>query len=528
MESLGGFRKRVALKVLNPELTNWSDASKRLRDEARVLGLLKHRNIVAVDDLVRLDGRWAVVMEHIEGLDLEVLADGLRSLGSRVPARNAIEICGRIAAALDAAFNGTSSGDALRVVHRDIKPSNVRMTPEGEVKVLDFGIARADLSGREAKTGRVRYGSVGYMSPERLLGDPEVPAGDVFALGSILVELLQGMPLGRCELAPEAHGDQVDAAVGRALGNLPEECSAEDRAALEALIRSTLAYAPDQRPSARQVAQRCNELAPRFPGDELAVWASVMVEQVQAALPDTSEPAGGTLTEEATTAKPTVSNPTLVLEDLTAEPEPEPIDEPAEQAPPPPVSEPEPPPSKGPMWIGMALALALVAGVGWWAWDKSQTPEPVGTPTDIGPAPQDVPEPVADPVVEPPPEPEVAQPDPAPVIPDPAKAKVTRDPVERPPAERAPAAQDPAPAVAADVVRLRSAKFTVPNAASVKATCGDTSGNGPSSVLLRDVPAGVCVIEAQVDGASLRGTFSLTAPAGVTCTPGAGGALSCS
>ena len=77
MVSLGDFRKTVALKVLRPQLGGSSDAAKRLRDEARVLGRLRHRHIVAVDDLIRVDGRWAVVMEYVPGMDLEQLLKSL-------------------------------------------------------------------------------------------------------------------------------------------------------------------------------------------------------------------------------------------------------------------------------------------------------------------------------------------------------------------------------------------------------------------------------------------------------------------
>jgi len=78
MTSLGGFRKRVALKLLNSNWNPDSDAGRRLRDEARLLGRLNHRNIVRVDDLIRVSGRWALVMEYIEGADLEAISEASR------------------------------------------------------------------------------------------------------------------------------------------------------------------------------------------------------------------------------------------------------------------------------------------------------------------------------------------------------------------------------------------------------------------------------------------------------------------
>jgi serine/threonine-protein kinase len=84
----------------------------------------------------------------------------------------------------------------MHLIHRDIKPPNLLLTAAGETKVLDFGIARADFGGREAQTKSVLYGSVGYMAPERMEFE-ELPAGDVYALGTVLFELLDGQPLGK-------------------------------------------------------------------------------------------------------------------------------------------------------------------------------------------------------------------------------------------------------------------------------------------------------------------------------------------
>jgi len=129
MLSLGGFRKEVALKLLKPDWDAASDAARRLRDEARLLGRLRHRHIVKVDDLVRLEGRWAVVMEYVPGVDLERLLAWANETAESVPPAAALEITGAMAQALDAAWNGPGDqGSALRVVHRDIKPSNVRLT----------------------------------------------------------------------------------------------------------------------------------------------------------------------------------------------------------------------------------------------------------------------------------------------------------------------------------------------------------------------------------------------------------------
>ena len=98
-------------------------------------------------------------------------------------ARSSIEIAVEVASALHVVHSATdaATGKPLNIVHRDLKPSNVRVTPHGEVKLLDFGIARAAFPGREAVTGSLRFESAGYVAPERIFG-MDTPAVDIFSL----------------------------------------------------------------------------------------------------------------------------------------------------------------------------------------------------------------------------------------------------------------------------------------------------------------------------------------------------------
>ena len=148
MSDAGGFNKEVALKVMHYEGEAADDIARRLRDEARVLGLIQHRAVVGVNSLVPLKNGWGVVMEYIDGADLS------RVLKSHsIPIAAAVQVVEEVAAALDAAFNTINhiTNEPLRLIHRDIKPSNIRITRRGDVKLLDFGVARADFLSKRPK-----------------------------------------------------------------------------------------------------------------------------------------------------------------------------------------------------------------------------------------------------------------------------------------------------------------------------------------------------------------------------------------
>ena len=206
----GGFKRTVALKVLNADMEGMEDVARRLRDEARLLGLLRHRAILGVDGLVRLNGRWTVVMEFINGADLARV-----SAYAKIPLGPSLELIGEVASALHVAYTTPNAdGVPMGLLHRDIKPQNVLLTAAGEIKVLDFGIARAEFSNREAKTQSVLYGSVAYMAPERLDFE-ELHEGDVYALGVVFYVILTGQAFGKASIRGERHAKHVEDALRR-------------------------------------------------------------------------------------------------------------------------------------------------------------------------------------------------------------------------------------------------------------------------------------------------------------------------
>jgi serine/threonine protein kinase len=171
--------RAVAVKVLGGALAGDGRAAERLRREARAAARLEHPSIARVLDLGEQGGRPYLVMELLEG---ESLAARIGRAGAMAPPE-AARVVAAVADALEAAHRAG-------VVHRDVKPGNVFLTSDGEVKVLDFGIASA--AGEAALTTGELLGTPAYLAPERVLGHPATPAADVYALGVVLYELLAG------------------------------------------------------------------------------------------------------------------------------------------------------------------------------------------------------------------------------------------------------------------------------------------------------------------------------------------------
>ena len=187
--------RNVAIKVLPQIFTHDPDRVNRFKREAKVLAALNHPNIAVIHGLEESGGQQFLVMELVEG---ETLADKLAR--GALPIDEVLRIALQIAEALEAAHEKT-------IIHRDLKPANVKITPDGKVKVLDFGLAKAfeteapnailsnspTLSGAATNAG-VILGTAAYMSPEQAKGFAADPRSDVFSFGTVLYEMLTGKP----------------------------------------------------------------------------------------------------------------------------------------------------------------------------------------------------------------------------------------------------------------------------------------------------------------------------------------------
>ncbi|HUH03975.1 MAG TPA: serine/threonine-protein kinase, partial [Kofleriaceae bacterium] len=165
-----GHAHLVAVKRVLAHLAEDDDFIQMLVDEAKIAGLLRHPNIARVYEFARAHGEYFIAMEHVDGKDMRSILERCRQQKRPMPAQHVAYIGSEVATALHAAHTAVDNrGRPLRIVHRDVSPSNVICSYTGEVKLCDFGIAKATLSKVNTKTGVIK-GKVKYMSPEQALG----------------------------------------------------------------------------------------------------------------------------------------------------------------------------------------------------------------------------------------------------------------------------------------------------------------------------------------------------------------------
>ncbi len=190
---LGGFRKVVVIKRLLAHLAEDDNFVAMFLDEARIAAQLTHPNVCQVFELGQVDGQYFIAMEYLEGVTFSRI---VRNAG-----QDLLDV-GLVTALIQQACEGlhnahelkNAKGEQIHVVHRDVSPSNLFVTSNGILKVLDFGIAKAQGAMAQTRTGTLK-GKYAYMSPEQLLGKELDRRSDVFALGVVLFEALTGRRL---------------------------------------------------------------------------------------------------------------------------------------------------------------------------------------------------------------------------------------------------------------------------------------------------------------------------------------------
>ncbi|MGH7337711.1 MAG: serine/threonine-protein kinase, partial [Myxococcota bacterium] len=238
-----GFAKNVVIKRLLPHLARETGYTAMFIDEAKLTARLVHPKIAQTFELGRVGEQLFIAMEMVDGVDVLSLLREFAARHDKLPADLAVWVAHEVLDALDYAHALPSEdGTPLGVVHRDISPSNILLSRRGDVKLVDFGIARARAPNRHhrTKSGTLK-GKYGYMSPEQVLEQPVDRRSDLFSVGIVLAEMLMGRRLfaapneldvllmvrdarlGRLDEYGKHIGPDLDAIVRRALRKDPDE-----------------------------------------------------------------------------------------------------------------------------------------------------------------------------------------------------------------------------------------------------------------------------------------------------------------
>jgi serine/threonine protein kinase len=185
-----GFEKVVALKRILPHLSDNKEFLDMFVDEAKMVAGLTHPNIVQIYELDRIEKSYYIAMEYVHGRDLRTIMRRAREKGLRMPLDLSLRVVSQVCAALEYAHRKKDDrGRPMEIVHRDVSPQNILISFEGEVKLVDFGIAKAATKASNTDRGALR-GKLLYMSPEQAWGRTIDRRSDVFSLGIVLYEMV--------------------------------------------------------------------------------------------------------------------------------------------------------------------------------------------------------------------------------------------------------------------------------------------------------------------------------------------------
>ena len=239
-----GFEKLVALKVMHPFLARNQRAVEHFLDEARLAARVVHPNVVSIQDLGKIGDDYVIVMDYVDGVDLERLLAAGRAAQRLVPLDVALGILCRICDGLEAAHKATGSdGEPLNIIHRDVKSANVLVSKQGGVKVVDFGIAKAAKQSHLTVAGETK-GTPSMMAPEQRVGEKVDVRADVYSVAAVGYEIVTG------------HGVNLDLAALAHLGvenwpHLPPPTSLRQGVPpeLDKILLTAMAFERDRRPS---------------------------------------------------------------------------------------------------------------------------------------------------------------------------------------------------------------------------------------------------------------------------------------
>jgi serine/threonine protein kinase len=190
-----GFERILAIKKILPTMAEDEEFITMFIDEARISVQLNHANVVHIHELGKHDDAYYIAMEYVSGKDLRALLERFRRRREIMPTAMAVFVASKMCEGLDYAHRKKDArGQELHIIHRDVSPQNILISYEGEVKIIDFGIAKAANRSQKTQAGILK-GKFGYMSPEQVRGQPIDRRSDIFAVGVTLYEMLTGEKL---------------------------------------------------------------------------------------------------------------------------------------------------------------------------------------------------------------------------------------------------------------------------------------------------------------------------------------------
>ena len=345
---LGGG-KLLVVKLILPVYAERAEFAEMLADEAKLAATLTHPNVVQIVDLGREEERLFIAMEYVEGFDLAALLKRCSKEKVPLPPEFALHIVLELLAGLDYAGK-------KKIVHRDVSPSNVLVSFDGEVKLCDFGIARAN-DAIESPTEAIK-GKAGYMSPEHARGEALDARADVFAAGIILWELLAGRKLYRADA-----GDLIEQA---RTANVPDLAprGLPNEEALFAIVKKALAPNRDERfASAGDFRRELHEwaISAKLVANpiKLGEWLTEHFGAELLAQRRARETAAKALDPSPQPARAIIESPHIKYKEEKSPESLSPIDVSPPSKSPPPTKE------KSPPWTMIALGVVAIAVVAW-------------------------------------------------------------------------------------------------------------------------------------------------------------------
>jgi len=261
-----GFEKPVVIKRLLPHLARHPQFQQMFLDEARIMLSLQHGNIVQILDMGTMDGMPFLALEYVDGKDLRTVMNQVQQLGGSIPHGLIAYIACEVCRALDYAHRKTDDqGRPLNIVHRDVNPANIFLSHEGEVKVGDFGLAKARDNLQQSDVGIIK-GKFSYLSPEQAHGREVDHRSDIFALGTTIYEMC-------CSVRPFVAASDMEVVLRIRDGSFtaPSELAPGFNPELEmAILRAMQLDPADRYPTAnhmREALGRFLQQLPTTPGD---------------------------------------------------------------------------------------------------------------------------------------------------------------------------------------------------------------------------------------------------------------------